>query len=209
MGLFKRSIPKQILGCKKLLYLNLSKNKIRGSIPTKIGNLQFIQMLDLSRNFLIGKIPPQLGEIQSIETLNLSHNELFGSIPATFGEMSSLTNVDVSYNCLEGPLPNNKAFGEAPFEALRNNKGLCGNVSSLKACLSSITWSKNPNEKRRNKVVIIFIVPILSIMFLLVIVFGIRYVVLKRPRLRNKINNAREAQNSNMFAIWSYDGKMV
>ena len=201
MGLFKRSIPKQILGCKKLLYLNLSKNKIRGSIPTKIGNLQFIQMLDLSRNFLIGKIPPQLGEIQSIETLNLSHNELFGSILATFGKMSSLTKVDISYNCLEGPLPNNKAFSEAPFKALRNNKGLCDNLSNLKACPSSITWSKNSSEKRKNKVVIIFIVPILSIKFLSMIVFGILYVVLKRPRLRNKLNNSREAQNGNMFAI--------
>ena len=102
-------------------------------------------MLDLSENVLIGKIPPQLGELRSLETLNLSHNELFGSIPATFGEMSSLTNVDISYNCLEGPLPNNKAFCGAPFEALRNNKGLCGNASSLKACPSSITWSKNAN----------------------------------------------------------------
>jgi len=27
--------------------------------------------------------------------------------------------------------------------------------------------------------------------------------------LRNKLNNPREAQNGNMFAIWSYDGKMV
>ena len=97
---------------------------------------------------MIGKIPPQLGEIQSIETLNLSHNELFGSVPATFDEMSSLTNVEISYNFLEGPLPNKKAFSEAPFEALRNNKGLCGNAFGLKACPSSITWRKNPSEER-------------------------------------------------------------
>ena len=123
-------------------------------------------MLDLSENLFTGKIPPQLGEIRSLETLNLSYNEFFGSIPATFGEMSSSTNVDISYNCLEGPLPKNKAFREALFKVLRNNKGLCGNASSLKACPSSITWSKNRSEKRQNKVVIIFTVPILSIMFL-------------------------------------------
>ena len=41
------------------------------------------------------------------------------------------------------------------------------------------------------------------------IVCGILYIVLKRPKIRNKLNNAREAQNGNMFAIWSYDGKMV
>ena len=118
-----------------------------------------------------------LENCESLETLNLSHNELFGSIPTTFGEMSSLTNVDISYNCLEGPLPNNKAFSKAPFEALRNNKGLCGNASSLKACPSSITWSKNASGKKQNKVVIIFIVPILSILFLSMIVFGILYIV--------------------------------
>ncbi|KAL0017099.1 hypothetical protein SO802_004168 [Lithocarpus litseifolius] len=203
------SIPKQIQGCRKLLNLNLSKNKIRGGVPTEIGNMQSIQMLDLSENLLIGKIPPQLGELRSLEILNLSHNELSGSIPTTFGEMSSLTNVDISYNCLEGPLPNNKAFSEASFGALRNNKGLCGNASSLKACPSYITWSKNVGEKRRNKVVIFFVVPILGTMVLSLIVVGILYAFLKRLRLRNKLSNPREEKNGNMFAIWSYDGKMV
>ena len=42
-----------------------------------------------------------------------------------------------------------------------------------------------------------------------IIIFGILYIVLKCSRLRNRINNIREAQNGNMFAIWSYDGKMV
>ena len=123
--------------------------------------------------------------------------------------MSSLINFDISYNCLEGPLPNNKAFNEAPFGALRNNKDLCGNASSLKACSSSTTQSKNLGEKRRNKVVIFFIVPILGTMVLSLIVVGILYAFLKHLRLRNKLNNPREAQNGNMFSIWSYDGKMV
>ena len=123
--------------------------------------------------------------------------------------MSSLTNVDISYNCLEGPLPNNKAFNEASFGALRNNKDLCGNASSLKACSSSITRSKNRGGKMQNKVVIFFIVPILGSVVLSLIVVGIFYAFLKCLRLRNKLNNPREAQNGNMFAIWSYDGKMV
>ncbi|KAK7846789.1 putative leucine-rich repeat receptor-like protein kinase [Quercus suber] len=111
-------------------------------------------MLDLSENSLIGKIPPQLGDMRRLETLNLSRNDLSGSIPYTFSEMSemsSLISVDISYNRSEGPLPNYKAFCKAPFGALTNN---CG----LKACLSSITWSKNYGEKRQNKVMIFFIV---------------------------------------------------
>ena len=46
-------------------------------------------------------------------------------------------------------------------------------------------------------------------MFLSITVFVILYIVQKRPRLWNKLNNTREVQNGNMFANWSYDGKMV
>uniref|UniRef100_A0A2N9HYD6 Protein kinase domain-containing protein n=1 Tax=Fagus sylvatica TaxID=28930 RepID=A0A2N9HYD6_FAGSY len=216
-------IPKELGSLTSLFHLDLGDNKLSGSIPREIGMLSKLQYLILSsnnltgvipqqiqgENFLIGNIPPQLGELRNLETLNLSHNELFGLIPSTFGEMSSLITIDISYNRLEGPLPNNKAFYESPFGALRNNKGLCGNSSSLKACPSLINWSNNPGEKKRNKVVIIFIVPILGTMFLSLIVFGILYPLLKRSRLRNNLNNQREAQNSNIFAVWSYDGKMV
>ena len=172
-----------------LLNLSLRKNKLKGAIPSEIGNLDSLEMLDLSENSLIGKIPPQLGDMQRLETLNLSHNDLSDSIPYTFNEMSemsSLISVDISYNRLEGPLPNNKAFCKALFGALRNN-------SVLKACPSSITWSKNYGEKRQNKVVIFFIVPILGAMFLSLVVFGILYHVLKRQGKKNKLNNLREA----------------
>ena len=46
-------------------------------------------------------------------------------------------------------------------------------------------------------------------MVLSLIVVGILYDFLKHLRLRSKLNNTREAQNGNMFSIWSYDGKMV
>ncbi|KAI6674364.1 hypothetical protein NL676_002270 [Syzygium grande] len=53
---------------------------------------------------------------------------LSGSIPRAFGDMLALTSINASYNNLEGPLPNVKAFNGAPFEAMQNNEGLCGNV---------------------------------------------------------------------------------
>ena len=56
---------------------------------------------------------------------------------------------------------------------------------------------------------IFFIVPILGTMVLSLIVVGILYAFPKHLRLRNKLNNPREAQNGNMFSIWSYDRKMV
>ncbi|RVW76010.1 MDIS1-interacting receptor like kinase 2 [Vitis vinifera] len=72
-----------------------------------------------------------------------------GTLPHTFDDLISLTVADISYNQLEGPLPNIKAF--APFEAFKNNKGLCGNnVPHLKPCSAS--------EKKANKFSILIII---------------------------------------------------
>nr|XP_023884637.1 MDIS1-interacting receptor like kinase 2-like [Quercus suber] len=157
-------IPTQLGECSELLFLNLSKNILEGRIPSSIGSLQSLENLDLSWNMLTGEIPPQLGDMLRLEILYLSHNNLSGSIPSTFDDISSLTSIDISYNELEGPIPNQKAFREASDEAFRNNKGLCGNATGLKACPKPI---QNPYAK------------------------------------------PREIQNDEIFAIWSFDGKMV
>ncbi|CBI23746.3 unnamed protein product, partial [Vitis vinifera] len=116
-------IPKE-LGMLPLLFkLLLGNNKLSGSIPLELGNLSDLEILDLASNNLSGEMPPRLGELQNLETLNLSHNGLSGTIPHTFDDLRSLTVADISYNQLEGPLPNINAF--APFEAFKNNKGLC------------------------------------------------------------------------------------
>ena len=120
---------------------------------------------------LTGKIPQQLGGMPRLETLNLSHNNLFGSIPTTFDDSLSLTSVDISYNELEGPIPNIKAFHEAPYKAFQNNKGLCGNATGLKACPKII---HNPSGKRRNKFVIIILIPVLASLFLIIIILGVK-----------------------------------
>ncbi|RVX04614.1 MDIS1-interacting receptor like kinase 2 [Vitis vinifera] len=126
------------------MVLELSENRFVDSIPDEIGKMHHLESLDLSQNMLTGEMPPLLGELQNLETLNLSHNGLSGTIHT---RLISLTVADISYNQLEGPLPNIKAF--APFEALKNNKGLCGNnVTHLKPCSAS---RKKANKKRKTK----------------------------------------------------------
>ena len=110
----------------------------------------------------------------------------------------------MSYNQLEGPLPKTKAFREAPIEAFRNNKGLCGNATGLEACPSKINL--NSHVKKGNKVMKPILV-LSSVIFFIFIIVGITSFV--RSRKMKKENKPKEVGHENLFAIWSYDGKMV
>ncbi|KAL6329663.1 hypothetical protein AAG906_026394 [Vitis piasezkii] len=171
-------IPKQLGNFWKLRSFNLMENRFVDSIPDEIGKMHHLESLDLSQNMLTGEVPPHLGELQNLETLNLSHNELSGTIPHTFYDLISLTVADISYNQLEGPLPNIKAF--APFEAFKNNKGLCGNnVTHLKPCSAS--------RKRANKFSVLIIV-------LLICIGTGGYGTVYKADLRNILSNDEEAE---------------
>jgi Leucine-rich repeat (LRR) protein len=198
------SIPIQLAQCSRLSDLNLSMNMFWGSITPQIANIRNLQYLDLSHNLLTGKLPWELGYLHYLELLNLSHNFLSTSIPSTFSEMLSLTSVDISYNKLEGPLPNNKAFSRAQIAALEHNRGLCGNITGLKACPSLL--SKRPGEKISLRAMILITVSLLGTLFLLYIIAGIYCVRFKKVR---KTDEPRDAENENLFVTWSYDGKIA
>ncbi|KAL2479176.1 putative LRR receptor-like serine/threonine-protein kinase [Forsythia ovata] len=201
---FSGSIPKQVGECTKLIHLNLSKNVLAGSIPAEIGKLQSLENLDLSQNSLSGRIPQELGECQSIHMMNLSHNEFSGSIPLSFSLVLSLTTINISYNQLEGPLPNTKAFQNAPFDCLTNNKALCGNIIGLKNC--SMILSKNAKRRKSRRLLLESTVfPVLGGLLLLIAVIGIFLV----SRLKKKIVEDDPKVPTKLFAIWSFDGKMV
>ena len=190
--------------CKRLWMLNLSNNHLSNYIPLQISNLQYLQNLDLSKNFLTGEIPQQLGDLKMLEILNLSHNALSGNIPSSFNQLSSLTSIDLSYNQLGGPIPNTKAFREAPVEAFRNNNGLCGNATGLKACPS--TYSQNLHVKKGNNVMTL-IFALLGIVFLIFIIIGITLnIFLKKTKAKNE---TKEEEHQKIISMCSYDGKMV
>uniref|UniRef100_A0A7N2LWS3 non-specific serine/threonine protein kinase n=1 Tax=Quercus lobata TaxID=97700 RepID=A0A7N2LWS3_QUELO len=164
-----------------LTNLKISNNKISGRIPPKLGKATMLGVLNLSSNHLFGKIPSDLGRLKSLLKILLNNNQLSGNIPSeigmlsvldhsgsipfTFGDSASLTSIDISYNELEGPIPNITAFRKAPIAALKNNKGLCGNVAGVSLLLCQ--------------------------------------------RVNKTEDKPREVHNDNLFAIWSYDGKMV
>lgn len=139
-----QSIPHSLGNFLKLHHLNVSNNKLRQRVPFQFSQLTQLSVLDLSHNGLDEEIPTELSTLENLVTLNLSHNNLSGVIPKTFDELRGLEHVDISYNQLWGPIPNNKAFHEAPIEALQGNKGLCGNVTGLLLCIN------NPVDKKHN-----------------------------------------------------------
>ncbi|XP_043704464.1 MDIS1-interacting receptor like kinase 2-like [Telopea speciosissima] len=203
-------IPKEIGNCSNLLNLDLSNNRLNGTIPFQIGNLLYLQiLLDLSQNRLNGEIQSQFKNLRNLEKLNLSHNQLSGTTVTVFEGMSSLTSIDISYNEFEGPVPNNRAFQNATIEALRNNKALCGNVSGLQPCKSSS--SEGENAKPEHKILITVVVPLVGALFLLFAFVSIAAYVVhrKRERFSETEQRRRPCDDTDLFAIWNYDGRIV
>ncbi|KAL7208526.1 hypothetical protein ACSBR1_030298 [Camellia fascicularis] len=197
--------PRALGECKKLLNLNLSNNRFGESIHVEIGHIHSLQSLDLGHNLLIGKIPQKIGELQILEILNLSHNELSGSIASSFDDKLHLTSVDVSFNQLKGLIPNMEAFRKSPFEALKGNKGLCGNATGLKTCTAKMN---NGVAKKKSNKLVLLIVLLFGFLFLSLMVVGIVLLVFCK-KYRNMKNELRRVNNENLFAIWSYNRKMV
>jgi hypothetical protein len=142
-------------------------------------------VIDLSENHLVGNIPKELGALSLLFLLKLNNNKLSG-------------------NNLEGPLPNNNAFSRAHIAGLEHNRDLCGDNTGLQAC--PFLLSKRPGGKMSLRAVILITVSLLGTLFLLYIIGGIYCV---RFKGRKTDDEPRDVENENMFATWSYDGKIA
>nr|GME00875.1 MDIS1-interacting receptor like kinase 2-like [Ipomoea batatas] len=196
-------IPGGLGSCQRLTVLNLNQNMLEGRIPYDIGSLQFLQTLDLSQNMLTGKLPQQFGGLIYLQSLNVSHNKLSGSIPSSMAHCLGLVSIDVSYNELEGMLPNNKAFENATFESLRNNKGLCGNIAGLKPCSSGSPEKKTDQGHKTTTLVLIIVIPIgvIGVVAMAVVIWLIP--------LRRCIKEMPRASRENLFTILNFDGNIA
>ncbi|XP_019460985.1 PREDICTED: MDIS1-interacting receptor like kinase 2-like isoform X2 [Lupinus angustifolius] len=199
------SIPTQVGMVHNLVHLNLSKNKFMKGIPFELNQLQYLESLDLSWNLLNGQIPKTLVKLEMLDMLNLSHNNLSGSIPSDFKDMLSLRYVDISNNQLEGPIPNDPAFLRAPIDALKNNKGLCGNVSGLVVCQDS---SHNRHGQKKKHIIILALSFTSGALMLVLIVAGVLLRICWRSARKSE-KQATEEHSQEHFSIWGYDGKIM
>ncbi|KAI4311736.1 hypothetical protein MLD38_036611 [Melastoma candidum] len=199
------SIPRELKACWYLEHLYFGSNNLGERIPAEIGNLQDLLYLDFSYNLLIGEIPVQLGNLINLEVLNLSHNRLTGAFPSTFNGMYGLIAINVFYNQLEGPLPDIPAFRNASYDAVRGNKGLCGNIKFLVPC-SALEPRQSEGNGGRKRFLLISLVPLNCVIVLFVILGGL-FIMFRRS------NNTRsapdEAGNERVWMIWSYDSEMA
>ncbi|XP_027928405.1 MDIS1-interacting receptor like kinase 2-like isoform X2 [Vigna unguiculata] len=201
------TIPREVVELRNLRNLTLSNNKIYGNIPLEFRKFQPLEYLDLSGNLLTGTIPKQLGEVMKLQLLNLSHNNLSGNIPSSFDGLSGLVSVNISYNQLEGPLPNNEAFLNASIESLKNNRGLCGNVSGLILCPT------NHSRKRHKGIQLALFIFLGALVLVLCGVSVSMYILCRKARKEDL--NAKENVHSGkkpsgeVFSIWSHDGKII
>ncbi|XAR56400.1 Non-specific serine/threonine protein kinase, partial [Bertholletia excelsa] len=193
------NIPSEFSSLRGLEYLNLARNNLSGLVPRELMECSKLWYLNLSKNKLEGNI----GDLQNLQMLNISHNGFFGPIPLTFNDMKSLEIVNISDNHLEGPMPSQKAFQVIAYDAYRNNDGLCGNKIGLRPCLNKM--SKRSQRKMTHQILASLIALVFGISALIVVLTLTAF----HKRRRNKENKPRMVEIRDLFAIGSWDGKMI
>uniref|UniRef100_A0A2N9G1E7 non-specific serine/threonine protein kinase n=1 Tax=Fagus sylvatica TaxID=28930 RepID=A0A2N9G1E7_FAGSY len=205
---FTGPIPTSLKNCTSLKRVRLEGNQLTGNISEAFGIHP--SFLKISNNNISGKIPPELGEAAQLGVLDLSSNHLTGMIPKGTGTpeeryrhnlegMKQLETLNLSHNNLSGSIPS--TFDQS-------------------ASLTSIDISYNELEGRIPNIKAFHEAPITALQNnkgLCGNATGLEACPKMIPNLPSKRNNqvrkteakSREAQNDNLFAIWSYDGKMV
>uniref|UniRef100_A0A452XIV5 non-specific serine/threonine protein kinase n=1 Tax=Aegilops tauschii subsp. strangulata TaxID=200361 RepID=A0A452XIV5_AEGTS len=194
-------IPEELGACMKLLSLKINNNNFSGCLPGAIGNLEGLQMrLDVSCNNLSGVLPQQLGKLEMLEFMNISHNQFNGSIPSSFASMVRLSTLDVSYNNLEGPIPTTWHLRNASDSWFLPNKALCGNLSGLTPCYSTLVVGRH-----KHKTLGLLLPSVLVVGF--AIVAGIVVLIILSRNKRKPQGVTAEARD--LFSVWNFDGRLA
>ncbi|XP_035547277.1 receptor like protein 21-like [Juglans regia] len=110
-------VPNSTVG--KLLYLDISNNKISGTIPRWLGNTSYFKTLIMANNDFYGQIPC---ELSMTGTLDLSHNLFKGLLPFCLN-LPNLEHLYLQGNKFTGSIPK-VLFNSSSLLTLdiRNNK---------------------------------------------------------------------------------------
>ncbi|PHU08497.1 hypothetical protein BC332_20357 [Capsicum chinense] len=204
---------------------------IGGSIPPEIGNVKGLLGLDLSSNHLIGQIPKEFGKLTSLIRLLVQNNSISGNLPHEFVTLGKLESLDLSDNRLNGSIPTclgdfmhlfqlnlrNNKFGEnIPMEIGKmtqlnvldlSHNLLVGDIppqlANLKPCERP---SKHSIVKRRHKLILITLLPVMGGLVLLYAFVGVLFMCDRRRR-RAKDDGRRN--DDGWLSISMLDGKAL
>ncbi|XP_052140620.1 receptor-like protein EIX2 [Oryza glaberrima] len=112
-------IPNSFCRWKKLEFLDLSGNLLRGTLPncgvqSNTGKLPYnnssrvnqLKVLNLNGNNLFGEFPLFLQKCQNLLLLNLGHNQFYGNLPTWIGEkLPTLAFLSLRSNFFSGHIP--------------------------------------------------------------------------------------------------------
>lgn len=190
------SIPSSISSLQDLRNLNLQSNNLNGSIPNSLSSLNSLIELKLGNNQLSGEIPSMPKNLQI--ALNLSSNHLEGLIPDKLSQLYGLEVLDLSDNKLSGEIPSSLTDMEALMQLILSNNQLSGVIPKFQShvevvtsgnALVNITETSSRSPKRRKSSVAVAIAIALSASVLIVGVFILTAVLIKRRLYR--INKER------------------
>ncbi|KAI4312217.1 hypothetical protein MLD38_037054 [Melastoma candidum] len=92
------TLSSALVGCSRLVGLDLSQNLFTGSLPESVASLPLLTYLDLSGNNFSGNFPERYGRFPRLEVLSVVYNLLDGKIAPFLGNVSSLKMLNLSYN---------------------------------------------------------------------------------------------------------------
>lgn len=91
--------------------LTLKRKNFTATLITELGVMKRLKYLDLSDNELKGTIEPKtFSHMDSLENLNISSNKFSGEIPRKACELPNIKSIDLSRNSFEGTLSNGTSY---------------------------------------------------------------------------------------------------
>ncbi|CDP21912.1 unnamed protein product, partial [Coffea canephora] len=203
---FSGTIPQEIGNLSKLVSLELFRNQFSGPLPELLCQSGILQNISVAENMLTGPIPKSLQNCSSLVRARFDGNRFQGNLSEMFGIYPVLDFIDLSNNKFYGKLSSNWAFVNLTLEEVKGNKGLCGNITGLRACESSRLIKKHVKDKSK-ELVLIIVLPLLGSFTLLGALFGV--LKLHDRRKQNSREEDTEVNKGGLFAICAYDGKAL
>ncbi|XP_048638382.1 receptor-like protein 12 [Brassica napus] len=97
-------LPKSLINCKYMHYLNLKGNKFNDTFPYWLGSLVSLRVLILGSNAFYGPVSSHVG-FPSLKIIDISHNSFNGTLPQDyFVNWLEMSTVWVDYEGIRGSL---------------------------------------------------------------------------------------------------------